>query len=35
VIRYMAVNLATDDDGLVDSILTGHVERVDRDDDAD
>jgi hypothetical protein len=30
----MAVNLATDDDGLVDSILAGHVERVDRDDDA-
>jgi hypothetical protein len=31
----MAVNLAADDHGLVDSILTGHVERVDRDEDAD
>jgi hypothetical protein len=31
----MAVNLAADDDGLVDSTLTGHVERVDRDEDAD
>jgi hypothetical protein len=31
----MTVNLATDDDGLVDSILTAHVQRVDRDDDAD
>jgi hypothetical protein len=30
----MVVNLAADDDGLVDSTLTGHVERVDRDEDA-
>src|SRR5258705_6531264 len=35
VIRYMAVNLAADDHGVVDSILTGHVERVERDEDAD